>query len=266
MNTIALFGAGRMGGALAAGWAKRKIKPADIIIIDPRPGAQAKAVIEKGAAHHKIASTADLSGVTTIVLAVKPQMFEKLSADIAAALPEDCLVISVMAGTSLAMLGKAFGDRAIVRAMPNTAAAIGKGLTGFYAPGGKEDAKLAQRLLSPTGVVIEVDKENLIDVVTAVSGSGLAYVFHMVEALQAAAVRAGMDSDMAAIVARQTVIGAGALLDQTEDSATQLRVAVTSPNGTTQAGLEVLMDDDGLPQLMRKTVMAAFERAKELGS
>ncbi|WP_017931870.1 pyrroline-5-carboxylate reductase [Robiginitomaculum antarcticum] len=266
MSKIALIGAGRMGGALAAGWIASGISASDIVIIDPHPGAQAQAVIDDGAAHFENASSADVSGVETVVLAVKPQMFDALSADIASALPEDCLVISVMAGTSLRMLSAAFKGHALVRAMPNTPAAIGKGLTGFYAPGGKADAKMAQRLLSPTGVVIQVDKETLIDVVTAVSGSGPAYVFHMVEALQAAAVRAGMDAEIAGLAARQTIIGAGALLDQSADSATELRVAVTSPNGTTQAGLEVLMDDDGLPQLMRKTVMAAFERAKELGS
>lgn len=265
MSKIVLIGAGRMGGALATGWVSSGLSPADIIMIDPKPSKDAEALIQKGAARFDHCAAADLNGATTAVLAVKPQMFDQLSTEIANALPDDCVVISVMAGTAMRSLTAAFGQRGIVRAMPNTPAAIGKGLTAFYAPSGQNAAQLAQRLLAPSGRVFEVDKEALIDVITAVSGSGPAYVFHMTEALQAAAIHAGLPENLAAVAARQTIIGAGALLEDSDLSPSELRVAVTSPNGTTQAGLEVLMGDEGLPKLIRKTVMAAYERAKALG-
>lgn len=266
MSKIALIGAGHMGGALAAGWISSGRNPADIIIIDPAPSENAKAVITAGAAHFSSSALAKLDGVKAAVIAVKPQMFDALCTDIASALPQDCVVISIMAGTAIRSLNAAFGPRDAVRAMPNTPAAIGKGMTAYYAPGGRTSAQLAQDLLAPSGTVIQVDEEVLIDVVTAVSGSGPAYVFHMVEALQAAAIRAGLPEDLAKITARQTLIGAGALLEDSNKSPDELRVSVTSPNGTTQAGLEILMGEDGLPQLMRRTVLAAFERAKDLGS
>ncbi len=266
MSKILLIGAGRMGGALATGWVSSGINPFDIIIIDPRPGDDAKALISMGVTHFTNSESAKLDGVSAVILAVKPQMFDALSGDIARALPPDCVVISVMAGTAMHNLESAFAPRDIVRAMPNTPASIGKGLTAFFASSGEAAAQLTRRLLAPSGTVIQVDKEVLIDVVTAVSGSGPAYVFHMVEALEAAAINAGLPEDLAAIAARQTIIGSGALLDDSRDSAAQLRVAVTSPNGTTEAGLNVLMGEDGLPPLMRKTVMAAFNRAKELGT
>jgi len=265
MSKILLVGAGHMGGALATGWVGSGVNPADIIIIDPAPGDAAKALMSMGAAHYDRPDAKNLSDIHSAVIAVKPQMFEQLAQPTAQALPEDCTVISVMAGTAMKTLDAAFAPRDIVRAMPNTPAALGQGLTAIFAPSGTAAEKLARRLLSPSGLVITVDKEVLIDVITAVSGSGPAYVFHMVEALQAAAIRAGLPEDLAGIAARQTLIGAAALLDDSENSASDLRAAVTSPNGTTQAGLEVLMSDDGLPQLMRKTVMAAFERANELG-
>lgn len=264
-----IVGAGRMGGALLSGWIKGRRKamaPEQLTILDPTPGEAATAAIEKGA--RAIASPdASLKHISCALLAIKPQMFDTLGPSIAEYLPEDCLVISILAGTTMSRLKNTFPGRTIIRAMPNTPAAIGAGITAFT--GGPDvsqaQRKLAHKLLSASGPVHEVESEHLIDVVTAVSGSGPAYVFHMVEALEAAAISIGLPEDLAPDFARQTMIGAGALLEDSPQSATELRQAVTSPNGTTQAALDVLMSADGLPPLMREAVNAALKRAKELG-
>jgi len=175
-------------------------------------------------------------------------------------------VISILAGTSLSGLQDVFAEQSLIRAMPNTPAAIGKGITA-YTKGpnvSEEQTKMTERLLEAGGKVYQVANENLIDVVTAVSGSGPAYVFHMVEALEAAALKIGLPEDMAPDFARQTIIGAAGLLESSELTASQLRQNVTSPNGTTQAALDVFMGLEGLPTLMRETVKAAFKRAKDL--
>ncbi len=266
----AVLGAGRMGGALMSGWTHGrwpKVAPSDLLIIDPHPGDAARAVIEKGAIHAPAPSRA-LSTAECVLIAVKPQMFADISAQIAEYLKPGALVISILAGTTMSALRTAFPQQAIIRAMPNTPAAIAKGITAFTCGDGVsgEQKATAQSLLSAGGAVHEVETESLIDVVTAVSGSGPAYFFHMVEALEAAAIVAGMPERLAPAFARQTFIGAGALLASTDASASDLRKAVTSPNGTTQAALDVLMSADGLPPLMRETVNAALRRAKELGS
>ena len=167
----------------------------------------------------------------------------------------------------MSSLKAAFPAQAIIRAMPNTPASIGAGITAFTCGDTVTEPQkaIAHTLLSAGGVVHEVETENLIDVVTAVSGSGPAYFFHMVEALEAAAIVAGLPENLAPAFARQTFIGAGALLSKSGESASDLRKAVTSPNGTTQAALDVLMSAEGLPPLMRETVNAALRRAKELG-
>ncbi len=267
MTKIALIGAGRMGGALLAGWIKAGTLPANVTIIDPQPGAQAKAAIASGAIHAKALTAQSAKELGVVLLGIKPQMFETLGPKIAKALPENTCIISILAGITQSQLAHIFGERPIIRTMPNTPAAIGEGITAFIGNErvSESHAALARELLSAGGDVIEVTEEGLIDVVTAVSGSGPAYVFHMVEALEAAAIRAGMPEDLAGQLARKTVTGSGALLEASDESASALRVAVTSPGGTTQAALEVLMGEDGLPQLMRRTVAAAAKRSKELG-
>ena len=258
-----------MGGALLTGWVsgrRKSLSPNDILILDPHPGDAANKVIEDGA-RHLVAPSTDLSHVDVVLLAIKPQMFIKLGPQIEEHLSAHCLIISIMAGITLSGLQDMFPGRSIIRAMPNTPAAIGAGITAFT---GNEDVTrehriAAKKLLSAGGKVYEVETENLIDVVTAVSGSGPAYVFHMAEALEAAAITIGLPKDMAPDFARQTIIGAGELLKKDKASATQLRQAVTSPGGTTQAALDVLMSANGLPPLMRETVNAALKRAKELG-
>ena len=193
---------------------------------------------------------------------VKPQMM----GDALPALQSltDTLFVSIAAGTPIAAFEAAFGsDARIVRAMPNTPAAVGKGITALVGNSAATpaDLDLAGQFLSAVGEVVRLDDEDRMDAVTGLSGSGPAYVFHMIEALAAAGVAQGLDPELAARLARATVAGAGALAMTGEDPA-QLRINVTSPNGTTQAGLEVLMAE--LPDLMARTVKAATDRSKEL--
>ena len=255
-----------MGGALLKGWINSKaISPDQLIILDPHPGETAQTAIKSGALH-LIEPSKKLLTIRYLLLAIKPQMFGKLSPTIAKELSEEALVISILAGTSLASLQDVFKKQSLIRAMPNTPAAIGKGITA-YTKGPNVSAaqtKMTETLLAAGGKVHHVANEHLIDVVTAVSGSGPAYVFHMVEALEAAAVKIGLPKAIAPDFARQTVIGAAGLLESSDVAAAQLRQNVTSPNGTTQAALDVLMGLEGLPPLMRETVQAALKRAKEL--
>lgn len=266
--THLVVGAGRMGGALISGWVSAKpavLSPRDILILDPRPGDEARICIQNGATHITEPSS-EFGSVDYVLLAIKPQMFEALAHAIAEHLKPGSVVISILAGTSLSALQKVFNDQHIIRAMPNTPASIGAGITAFTATSDVTDAQkeATHKLLKAGGQVHEVENEHLIDVVTAVSGSGPAYFFHMVEALQAAAIQAGLPENIAPDFARQTLIGAGALLAASPYSATELRQAVTSPKGTTEAALDVLMDANGLSPLMRETVKAALKRAKEL--
>jgi len=255
-----------MGGALLQGWiTSEAVAPAQLIILDPHPGEAAQAAIKAGALHLTEPNN-KLKSIKCLLLAIKPQMFDKLARDIAADLPDKALVISILAGTSLASLQATFTKQSLIRAMPNTPAAIGKGITA-YTKGPNVSAaqtKMTETLLAAGGKVHHVANEHLIDVVTAVSGSGPAYVFHMVEALEAAAVKIGLPEELAPDFARQTIIGAAGLLESSDETASQLRKNVTSPNGTTQAALDVLMGLEGLPPLMRETVQAALRRSKEL--
>lgn len=265
-HTHLVVGAGKMGGALIKGWLNLGIVKADeLIILDPTPGEEARIAITAGALHLKKPSK-KLKSVKYLLLGIKPQMYAKLAPDIAEHISSDALVISILAGTSMASLQSVFQEQRIIRAMPNTPAAIGKGITAYTKGPDISDTQIAmaEQLLAAGGLVRHVANEHLIDVVTAVSGSGPAYIFHMVEALEAAAIHIGMSPVIAPEFARQTVIGAAALLEASTESATELRQNVTSPNGTTQAALDVLMDVNGLPPLMRDTLHAALTRAKEL--
>jgi len=265
-RTHLVVGAGKMGGALLEGWiASKVITPRQLIILDPHPGTAAQDAIKAGALH-LTKPNKKLISIRYLLLAIKPQMFGNLAPSIAKHLSENILIISILAGTSLASLQDAFSNSALIRAMPNTPAAIGKGITA-YTKGPNvtdEQSKMTEALLAAGGKVHHVSNEHLIDVVTAVSGSGPAYIFHMAEALEAAALKIGLPKEMAPDFARQTIIGAAGLLDISDEPASQLRQNVTSPNGTTQAALDVLMGADGLPSLMRETVQAALRRAKEL--
>jgi pyrroline-5-carboxylate reductase len=253
-----------MGFALLKGWIGHGIGP--ITVIEPKPSAALKALARSG----KIALLSALPMArkfSACVVAIKPQLLKdqaRLLADFAQA---GALMVSIAAGTDTKLLFKAWGGNArIVRAMPNTPGAIGKGITGLYAAKGATaaDKERAEGLLSALGEIVWVAKEDLIDSVTAVSGSGPAYLFLMAEALTEAGVLEGLPRLQAEKLARATVAGAGALLAADKSSAAALREAVTSPGGTTAAAMAVLMAKDGLPDLIKRAVHAARQRAEEL--
>lgn len=263
---LVLIGAGRMGSALAKGWLAAG-RPADsFFAVDPVRGPHAAALIEAGVRVEPALTAEDAAGVETVLLAVKPQMLNKAAAEFAPLIPDGAMVLSILAGRTLSSLRDLFGDRPLVRAMPNTPAAVGKGYSVFVTSDGTpaERAQEAHELLSAGGDVAQVDDEGLMDAVTAVSGSGPAYFFLMAEALAGAGRQEGLPEDLAKDLARATLIGAGALLDVSEEGPGKLREGVTSPGGTTAAALDVLNHEPGLPALMRRTVAAAARRSREL--
>jgi len=263
--SILLIGAGRMGSALLKGWLKSGAK--SIQVVEPQPSPE----LRKLAKAKKISLFAVPSQVkrkpSVCVVAIKPQVLKGEAAALAGFAASGALMLSIAAGTSIAALTKAWGRKArIIRAMPNTPGAIGAGITGLYAARGvtSADKKRAVALLSALGQTEWVAKEELIDSVTAVSGSGPAYLFLMAEALTEAGIAEGLPRAQAETFARATVAGAGALLAADRSTASALREAVTSPGGTTAAALSVLMADDGLVALMKRAVQAARKRAEEL--
>lgn len=269
---IALVGGGNMGGALAAGWLRTKrsgIAADDLIVVDPAPGATVQGLIETHGVTRVDALTLELAEtVDIVVLAVKPQSLEQVAAALAPVLRQDAGIISIMAGITLNRLGLAFGDRPIVRAMPNTAAAVGAGVSVCISNAAGEPLEAATtRLLKVAGSVEWVREERLIGAVTAVSGSGPAYVFLLAEALAGAGTAEGLPRELAEKLARETIIGAGALLAASDKSPQELRRAVTSPGGTTQAAVDVLMGGGGgLPELVRQAVAAAERRSRQMGN
>ncbi|MGE0233143.1 MAG: pyrroline-5-carboxylate reductase [Flavobacteriaceae bacterium] len=261
---ILLAGAGKMGGALLRGWLAAGVSPRDVTVIDPTPTQEmASYLIVKNVALNPPAVTPP----DVAVIAVKPQLMDEALPAIAARFGPLTMVVSIAAGTTIERLATHAGDRAIVRAMPNTPAAIGRGISVLVA-NDKTNAKqraLAESLLAVCGKVEWIGDEGLMDAVTAVSGSGPAYIFLLAECLAAAGVKAGLEQGLATRLARETVAGAGELLHQAEEAAATLRENVTSPGGTTAAALEVLMaPGDGLGPLMEKAVAAAKKRGREL--
>jgi pyrroline-5-carboxylate reductase len=262
-TSLALVGAGKMGAALLGGWLGAGIPPRAIAVHEPQPSD----ALESLAAEQGFALNPAPGPAQTIVLAIKPQMLEAAAPALAPLFRPDSLLISILAGKTVANLAARLPAGSIVRAMPNTPAAIGRGITGAYASAETTPAQreTAQRLLSGVGAVEWVGKENLIDAVTAISGSGPAYVFHLVEALAQAGAALGLPADLALRLARATVEGSGELLHRSPAiSAAILRKNVTSPGGTTQAALDVLMAHDGLAALMARATAAAAKRAGEL--
>ncbi len=256
---LVLVGCGRMGGAMLTGWLKSGITPGAVTVIDPNASAD---WATKGVRLNE----APPANPAVLVLAVKPQMMSDVLPGLEVG--ADTLVLSVAAGTTIATYDQAFPKARIVRAMPNTPAAIGRGISAIIgnAAAGPDALDMAEGLLSVVGEVVRLDSEDQIDAVTAVSGSGPAYVFHLIEALTAAAQEQGLTAEMSLQLARATVAGAGALAMADDTSPAALREAVTSPKGTTAAGLAILMDpDQGLPPLIARTVAAAADRSRELG-
>jgi pyrroline-5-carboxylate reductase len=262
---LALVGAGKMGGAMLKGWLDRGLDPKAVLVVDPSPPADSAAYL---ASMRIKAVPAVPVGVSAkvVVVAVKPQIVVDVLPSLRALKGKDTVVLSIAAGTTLKNLKRGLGDAAIVRSIPNTPAQVGRGVTVAIASDkvDKSGRALVTELLEAIGAVIWVDREGLIDSATAVSGSGPAYVFYMVEALAAAAVAAGFDRDAAERLARATVTGAGELLYRSDLPAGTLRQNVTSPKGTTEAALKILMGKSGLTPLMKKAVAAAKKRSREL--
>jgi pyrroline-5-carboxylate reductase len=264
-GTIVLVGAGKMGGAMLDGWLALGLPPASVVAIEPQPTPELTALASRGLKLNP--PLKDVRGASAIVIAVKPQVAPTVVPTLVPLLAPDTVVLSIMAGRTLAFLKGALApDIALVRAMPNTPAAIGRGIT-VAVPNAKvsqRQRELVDALLAATGLVEWVTDEGLIDAVTAVSGSGPAYVFLLVEALTQAGISAGLSPELAAKLARATVSGSGELLNRSPLDPATLRQNVTSPGGTTAAALDVLMAADGLAALMSRAVLAATRRSREL--
>ena len=261
---ILVLGGGNMGSALLGGWLEGGLDPARILVVDPKIPEALEPLVARYGVRHETSVPAETFDVA--LLAVKPQMMGAALPALRAALRGDSLVVSIAAGTGIAAIENALGERPVVRAMPNTPALIGRGITGAYANIRVTETgrAFADELLSASGPVEWVGTEALIDAVTSVSGSGPAYVFYLAECLAKAGEAVGLPADLAMRLARHTVAGAGELMLRSDGPPSKLRQNVTSPNGTTQAALEVLMADGALEPLMRRAVLAARDRADAL--
>jgi pyrroline-5-carboxylate reductase len=259
---LILLGCGKMGSALLGGWLKAGLPAGSVWVVEPHPSDW---LIAQGT---RLNEGLPESPAVALV-AVKPQMMGKALPALQALGNGRTLFISIAAGTRIAAFEAALGDRTpIVRTMPNTPALVGRGITALVGNGrvSEKDMALARALMSAVGQVVDLEREALIDAVTAVSGSGPAYVFHLIEAMAAAGEAEGLAPDAAMQLARATVCGAGELAFQSPETAAQLRIDVTSPGGTTAAALAVLMDvETGFPALLRRAVKAAADRGRELG-
>ena len=258
---LVLLGCGKMGSALLSGWLDAGLPPASVWVLDPNPSDWLRASgvqVNQGIP----------SAPAVALLAVKPQMMGAALPALQALGNGTTLVVSIAAGTSIASFEAVFGPRTpIVRTMPNTPAMVGRGITGIVgnAHAGEAGLALAEDLMRAVGQVVRLDNERQIDAVTGLSGSGPAYVFHLIEAMAEAGQQQGLSAEVAMTLARATVCGAGELAYRATDSAAQLRVNVTSPGGTTAAALAHLMDPvTGLPPLMARAVAAATRRGREL--
>jgi pyrroline-5-carboxylate reductase len=265
-GTLVLVGAGKMGGAMLEGWLKAGAPPGKIVALDPQVSPEMRALL----ASHGVALNPPLdtiSKVEVLLVAVKPQVLESVLPGLKPLATAKPLVLSVVAGKTIAGFEAHFGpDASIIRTIPNTPAAVGRGITAMAANRNVSTAQLAlaERLLRTIGEVVTVAHEDQIDCVTAVSGSGPAYIFYMTECLAKAGESLGLPAPIAMQLARATVAGSGELMRVTATDAETLRKNVTSPNGTTHAALQVLMAGDGLEPLMIRAVKAACDRSREL--
>src|SRR5205807_4960329 len=262
-GTVALAGAGKVGGAMLSGWLAQGLDAARVVVIEPAPSPEISALAKQGVRLNS--SAKDAGAIAALVIAVKPQSFREAGTSLKPFTASSTLVVSIMAGTTIAALEQVCGGK-VVRAMPNTPAAIGRGMTVAVSAKSVSAAQraTADALLRATGAVEWVDDESLMDAVTAVSGSGPAYVFLLAEELARAGVEAGLPAELATKLARETVAGSGELLHRSELPSATLRQNVTSPGGTTAAALDVLMASDGLQQLMIRAIAAATRRSKQL--
>jgi pyrroline-5-carboxylate reductase len=261
---LVIVGAGKMGGALLEGWLRLGLDPKTVAVFEPQPAPQISALGRRGLQINP--GIDSLTNVEAIVVAVKPQAATEALPALTSMVGTATVMVSIMAGRTIRSIASALNRPcALVRAMPNTPAAIGRGITVAVAHGANDSQRdLAHRLLSAAGAVEWIEDEALMDAVTAVSGSGPAYVFLLAEALAQAGVAAGLPPGLAAKLARETVSGSGELLHRETAEASVLRQNVTSPGGTTAAALEILMGKNGLAALMTTAVAAATRRSREL--
>lgn len=258
---LVLLGCGKMGGAMLEGWLAAGLPPTSVTVLEPDPTPRLKATGVR-------LDAAPPASPAVVVLAVKPQMMDAALPAVAPLAGPETLFLSVAAGKTLAYFEAALGAATpVVRAMPNTPAAVGRGITALIAnAAGAASLPLAEALLAAVGETVRLESESQMDAVTALSGGGPAYVFHLIEAMAAAGAAAGLSPDLAMRLARATVTGAGELAHRSPESAEALRVAVTSPGGTTAEALKVLMDPEtGLPPIMARAVAAAAARSRALG-
>lgn len=267
-GTLVLVGAGKMGGAMLQGWLKGGADPAKVVALDPAPPPEMKAMIEKAGVrlNPPISSITDAE---VVIIAVKPQLMEDVLPAVVPLKASKPLILSVAAGKTIASYERHFGsDAAVIRTIPNTPAAVGRGITAMASNPNVSPTQLAlaRTLLESVGEVVTVDNEAMIDAVTAVSGSGPAYVFYLTECLAAAGEKVGLPKDLAMQLARATVSGSGELMRQSGIGAATLRQNVTSPKGTTYAALQILMAENGMQPLFDKAIEAATTRSRELAS
>jgi len=268
---VLIVGCGKMGGALLRGWLGRGVSARQIAAVDPAFATGVAGFEDIAAASVALLGAPDQLPPdfrpALVLLAVKPQFMDAALPGYRRLVSPDTVFLSIAAGKSLAYFHSVLGDQArIVRSMPNTPAAIGKGMTVIYRDPAisAEQLALCGELLAAVGTIAWIDREDLLDAVTAVSGGGPAYVFLLIECLARAGCAAGLPEDLAAELARLTVCGAGALAEQSQEDVVQLRQNVTSPKGTTLEALKVLMAPDGLQDLMTRAVAAAARRSREL--
>jgi len=268
-NQITLIGCGKMGSAMLEGWLRDPSLDAQFTIIEPNHSHLGWIANESRVSLYEdcgAAITDNAKASTIIVLAVKPQMMDGALTDIKHLNDANSAYLSIAAGISTSWLKQRLGSDAVVlRAMPNTPAAVGRGITALFAEAPDAIRDLAHQLLVAVGDVVHLDNEGLMDAVTAVSGSGPAYVFLLAEAMSVAGVKAGLPESLAKQLAKATVCGAGALMAAVDTPPANLRENVTSKGGTTAAALSVLMADTGLSELMTEAVNAAKKRSVELG-
>lgn len=265
-GTILFVGAGKMGGAMIAGLMEEGLDPSSLKVQDPGPPPEIIDLLNKYEIQPE-ASVSEDTKPTVVILSVKPQIMDKVLPGLVPLISKDTVVLSIAAGKTIAGMEKHVGaDKPVVRAMPNTPAAVGRGMTALYANQNvtSDQKELVGSLLTAIGEIAWCNSESDIDAVTAVSGSGPAYLFWMTECMAHAGIEAGLEEDLAWRLAKATVSGAGELMRLAEETPTVLRENVTSPNGTTAAALDVLMAEDGLKPLMAKAVQAAKKRSIEL--
>ena len=262
-SPILLMGAGRLGGAMLEGWALTgAFAPSDVIIRDPQPSDAARAAAAAGARLNP--SEAVLAEARTVLMAVKPQIWRDAVRELEPHLGAEAVIVSVAAGVRAADIAAAFGGRPVARVMPITAVAVAQGAAAIFATDPRA-AEAAHALFDPVAKVVDLRDEALMDAVTAVCGSAPAYLYAFTEALEAAGEAEGLPAEDARILARATMAGAAALMARSGEEPSELRRQVTSPGGTTEAALKVLMGEKGLAPLLREAVAAASRRSRELG-